>query len=663
MIHSHIKSRLLPALFAAALLASVSAAPAQDKDENLVALQERAMRAAVERVAPSVVKIETIGGKPKVGDVLIGVGPTTGLVVDSGGYIISSAFNFAQDPGSILVTLPGGERKPAQIVARDNSRMLVLLKVETDQKLAVPQAAPDDSARVGQWAIAVGRTFGDEPNMSIGIVSAVDRMFGRAIQTDAKISPSNYGGPLLDIHGRVLGVLVPMSPRGDGEVAGVEWYDSGIGFAVPLTTIFERLPQLKAGQDLEPGVLGIALAGGDPYALPAKIAAARPNSPAAAAGLREGDIIVAVNGRPVATQMQFKIQLGRLYAGDAVKLVALRGEERTTYEVELVGKLPPFEHAFLGLLPTRPTSGDEQPKGVAVRYVYPDSPAAKAGIQAGDLVTKIGGEAVETRADAVEALAAFIAGNEIEVEYARDGKTKTAKLTAASLPTAIPDELPPAREKLEPPADPKVPIGASEARLPGFKNPYRLYVPENYHPDATYGVVVWLHGPGGAEEEQVVARWKPLCKQRDLIFVAPGSDAPNQWSRTEADYVARVLAAVTKTYNVDPARVVLHGYQAGGAMAYLVGLRDREHVAAVAAIDAPLPSMLELPENDPLRRLAVFTASSDQSRFADRIAAGVEELKTAKYPVTALDLGGPVRYLKPEELVKLARWIDTLDRF
>lgn len=621
------------------------------------------MRAAVARVAPSVVRIETIGGKPKVGDVLIGVGPTTGLVVDSGGYIISSAFNFAQDPGSILVTLPGGERKPAQIVARDNSRMLVLLKVETDKKLPVPEAAPDDSARVGQWAIALGRTFGDAPNMSIGIVSAVDRMFGRAIQTDAKISPSNYGGPLIDIHGRVLGVLVPMSPRGDGEVAGVEWYDSGIGFAAPLTTIFERLPQLKAGHDLEPGVLGVALERGDPYALPAKLAAALPNSPAAAAGLREGDILVEVNGRPVATQMQLKIQLGRLYAGDVVKLAALRGEERATYEVKLVDKLPPFEHAFLGLLPKRPVGADAETKGVAVRYVYPDGPAAKAGVQPGDLITKIGGETVETRADAVKALAAFIAGGEIEVEYARDGKTKTVKLTAASLPTAIPDELPPAREELEPPADPKVPVGEIESRLPGFKNPYRLYVPENYHPDASYGVVVWLHGPGGAEEEQVVARWKPLCKQFDLILVAPGSDAPNQWSRTEAAYVARVLAAVTKTYNIDPARVVLHGYQAGGAMAYLVGLRDREHVAAVAAIDAPLPSMLELPKNDPLRRLAVFTASSDQSRFADRIAAGVEKLKAAKYPVTALDLGGPVRYLKPEELVQLVRWIDALDRF
>ena len=73
-----------------------------------------------------------------------------------------------------------------------------------------------------------------QPNVSVGIVSALDRIWGKAIQTDAKISPNNYGGPLVDIAGRVLGVLVPMSPDGSGEVAGVEWYDSGIGFAVPL---------------------------------------------------------------------------------------------------------------------------------------------------------------------------------------------------------------------------------------------------------------------------------------------------------------------------------------------------------------------------------------------------------------------------------------------
>lgn len=654
-------TRLLP-LLAIAALALAPPAHAQPEGE-LIALEERAMRAAVERVAPSVVRIETIGGKAKVGDLLIGTGPTTGLIVAKEGYILSSAFNFVQEPSSILVTLPTGERKPAQIVARDNSRMLVLLKVEADEQLPVAETAPAESIRVGQWAIAVGRTFGEQPNMSVGIVSAVDRMFGRAIQTDAKISPNNYGGPLIDIHGRVMGLLVPMSPQGSSEVAGVEWYDGGIGFAAPLDEVLERLPALKEGQDLEPGVLGIAFAKGDPYADAARIAAALPNSPAVAAGLREGDEIVEADGEPIATQMQLKIQLGRYYAGDAVKLVVLRDEQRLPIEVELVDELPPFEHAFLGLLPMRSPAAEDTPAGIRVRYIYPDSPAAKAGIVAGDLITQIAGEAVDARGDVLTALGAVTAGSKVAIEFERDGEAQTATLATASLPTAIPAELPRAHEALEETAEARPTVGLSEVQLPEFENPYQLYVPEDYHPELTYGVVVWLHGPGGDEAQEVFERWKPLCKSHDLILVAPDSNAPNEWDRTEAAFIARVLADVKKAYSVDPARVVMHGYQAGGAMAYLVGLHDRENVGAVAVVDSPLPARLDLPANDPLRPLPVFTTTAGKSRFDTRIDQGVKQLEAAKYPVTVLDLGDEVRYLNAEELGRLVRWIDALDRF
>src|SRR5882724_7328707 len=92
--------------------------------DDLSEQEEQAIRAAAQRVAPSVVRIETIGGLERVGKVLVNTGPTTGLVVGEDGYVISSAFNFVQQPASILVTLPSGARAPAQIVARDHSRML-----------------------------------------------------------------------------------------------------------------------------------------------------------------------------------------------------------------------------------------------------------------------------------------------------------------------------------------------------------------------------------------------------------------------------------------------------------------------------------------------------------------------------------------------------------
>src|SRR2546421_11824687 len=106
------------------VFAAGSLARAQD---DLASQEEQAIRAAVDRVAPAVVKIETIGGLERVGKVLVNTGPTTGLIVDDSGYIVSSTFNFIQQPSSILVTLPSGARAPAKIVARDHSRMLVLL--------------------------------------------------------------------------------------------------------------------------------------------------------------------------------------------------------------------------------------------------------------------------------------------------------------------------------------------------------------------------------------------------------------------------------------------------------------------------------------------------------------------------------------------------------
>ena len=217
-------------------------------------------------------RIETFGGLERIGDaragnlMLVGTGPTTGLVVSADGYIASSAFNFVQKPAQILVHLDDGSRLPATLVATDHSRMIVLLKVSlpSGKELPVPVAAPEGEIRVGQWSIAVGRTYeSSKPSVSVGIISAVRRIWGKAMQTDAKISPNNYGGPLVDIQGRVMGVLVPLSPMATDELAGVEWYDSGIGFAVPLESINAVLPRLKKGEDLYGGLMGLRMKGID----------------------------------------------------------------------------------------------------------------------------------------------------------------------------------------------------------------------------------------------------------------------------------------------------------------------------------------------------------------------------------------------------------------
>src|SRR5438309_2740162 len=221
-----------------------SASVAQPPSDDTEGLQEKAMKAAAARVYPSVAQIETSG----VSDILgsgagmfrKGAGPTTSLVVAQDGYIISSAFNFANKPSAIFVSLPGHkERYVAKAIATDTTRMLTLLKIEA-KGLPVPETTPKKEIKVGQWSLALGRAWAaldGPPSISTGIVSAIGRIWGKAIQTDAKVSPLNYGGPLVDLHGRVMGVLVPASPRGQDETAGVEWYDSGIGFAIPLEDI------------------------------------------------------------------------------------------------------------------------------------------------------------------------------------------------------------------------------------------------------------------------------------------------------------------------------------------------------------------------------------------------------------------------------------------
>lgn len=197
----------------------------------------------------------------------------------------------------------------------------------------------------GQWVIACGRVFpawlasedGQKPgseianqfakfnvNVSIGILSATGRIGGLAIQTDAAVSPNNYGGPLLDLEGRVLGILTPLSPEDESAMAGFEWYDSGIGFAIPIETVERLLPRWKQGQDMHPGWAGFGVETKNP-AISEPISAGPPaDSPAQKAGLTQGDRIVALDGQNIATMAQGIRILNRKFAGEEISVVVER---------------------------------------------------------------------------------------------------------------------------------------------------------------------------------------------------------------------------------------------------------------------------------------------------------------------------------------------------
>jgi serine protease Do len=646
-------------------------------DDDIAIREESAMKAAVDRVAPSVVRIETLGGLETVGEVLVGTGPTTGLIVSSDGYIVSSAFNFVNKPAQILVDLADGTRLPARIAANDTSRMIVLLKVSVDgldvkRQFPAPIAAPVKEMQVGQWSIAVGRVFdAGKTNVSVGILSALNRVWGKAVQTDAKISPANYGGPLVDLRGRVLGVLVPMSPMETGEMAGIEWYDSGIGFAVPLEQINRMLDRLKKGEDLHPGLLGVSLRPGDPYTAEPVIAACHPKSPAAEAGLKTGDKIVAIDGVNVASQSELKHQLGPRYAGEKVTLAVMRGKERLERSPELVAKLLPYVHPFLGVLPKRDNDPKEDTEkvankaggkasGVVVRDVYADSPVAKAGIKPGDRLISLDGQAISDRFKLQERIAALEPLKTVKLEIERDGQTQTNEVKLATLPEAVPATLPSARDSKQPVDENPVATGKIEIKIPEAPNSCIAYVPETYNTHVPYGLVVWLHPAGGFKEDELIKQWKPVCESHDLILLAPKSAESARWQRTELEFIRKAIDDAVQKFNIDRTRIVVVGQDAGGGMAYLLGSQNRELIRGVAAINAPLPPSMRAPANDPVQRLAFFTAAAKKSPSS--IATGIKRLREAKFPVTQVEIGDTARAPSADEMQQLARWIDSLDR-
>lgn len=619
-----------------------------------------AIRAAVGEVAPSVLRIETFGGLEQVDGTLVSSGPATAVVVSEDGYIVSSAYAFAQQPTSILVTLPSGKRVAAKIVARDRARGLVLLKVSSDESLSPPAALPRREMTVGQTAIAVGRTYDkDAPNVSVGIVSATNRIWGKAIQTDAKISPSNYGGPLIDLEGRVLGVLVPLSPQGEEELAGAEWYDSGIGFAVPLTEIYERLATLKQGKDLLGGKLGTSLKG-EQYTPPIEIAALLPGSPAAKAGLKKGDIIVEIDGQPVAWQAQMRHALAPHYAGDKVPVVVKRGDERVRVTVELAAEIPPFDIPFLGILPLR----DASDSPTKVRYVYADGPAAKAGVKVGDEIRSVDGVAANSPAALRDIIGTHdrTAKPTVEIEIVRDGRPQKLKVSLGSLPEIVPAKLPSSHTaKLEAEAQP-VATGLVDIKLPEEPNNCFAFVPASYNSRLPHGLVVSLHAPGKFNKADLETDWGLACEAHNLIVLAPEAARKEGWEPTEAEFVRKAIGEALARYNIDRSRIVVHGHQAGGTFGYLVALGNLDLVRGLSTVDAPLPRRVAPPESDPVQRFALFFWTASESPLAERIDGAIKALRAKKLPVTQRDLGKSPRVLSAEEFGEIARWIDALDR-
>jgi serine protease Do len=237
-----------------------------------------------------------------------------------------SRFALNLDPTTILINVPGHGTFHAERVGEDTSRGIALVKIDA-VGLPVPEFVHPDKVHVGQWAFALGRTFADvDPTVHLGIVSAKKRLYGRALQIDAYTSPANYGGAVVDIYGRVLGMSVPLSPSGRN--AGVEWYDSGIGFATTIADIPELIARMKEGQILQRGWLGVQLSSSH-LGPGARITGTPKDGAAKEAGLRKGDIILKVDGVDVLNGPHFLMQVSSRLGGDMCTLIVQKKKKGT----------------------------------------------------------------------------------------------------------------------------------------------------------------------------------------------------------------------------------------------------------------------------------------------------------------------------------------------
>lgn len=272
-------------------------------------------------VAPSVVQLET------------GIGLGSGVIYDDQGHILTAA-HVVDGVDDLVVRLPDGTRVDGRVVGTDPATDVGVVEVDpTGLDLRPAVLAVDVPVDVGQLAVAVGSPFGLEQTVTSGIVSALDRAVVTnggvvgMVQTDASINPGNSGGALADRQGRVIGINDAIRTTGGG--------NEGVGFAIPIGLAVDIAERLIAGEPVEAGFLGVS--GTNPTTGPAGalVTEVVPGSPAADAGLQEGDLVTAVDDDVVRQMSDLAARIRARQPGDQVTIEVLRDDQRLRFDVVL----------------------------------------------------------------------------------------------------------------------------------------------------------------------------------------------------------------------------------------------------------------------------------------------------------------------------------------
>ena len=331
----------------------------------------------------------------------------SGVIVSPDGYILTNN-HVVGGAEEIHVTLMDKREFTAKVIGKDAKTDLALIKVDTKDPLPVADLGNSDAMDVGDWVVAIGNPFGFTLTTTAGIVSAKGRMLGGNyddfIQTDASINPGNSGGPLFNTSGQVIGINTAIYSR-----SGM---NAGIGFAIPANLAKHVMDQLKAHGRVVRGWLGVEIQEVTPdlaqsfgLAKPegALVASVEKDGPAAKSGLERGDVVLKFDGKDVHDEHELPVLVADTPIKKTVPIDVVRNGKHMTLQVT-VGELK--EAAVQTAKAEEPGTnwgmqvGDITPeiasqfhlqadKGVVVRHVAPDSPAADAGVQPGDLILEV----------------------------------------------------------------------------------------------------------------------------------------------------------------------------------------------------------------------------------------------------------------------------------
>jgi serine protease Do len=353
----------------------------------------------------------------------------SGFIIDSDGYVVTNN-HVIDGADQIQVTLTDGTILPATLVGRDQQTDLALLKVEPTHELTAVQFGDSDSIRVGDWVIAVGNPFGLGGTVSSGIVSARGRdihagPFDDFLQIDAAINPGNSGGPTFSLDGKVMGVNTAIASPNGGSV--------GIGFAIPANLAKPIIDQLREDGSVERGWLGVQIQQVTPdlaealeldHPKGALVSQVMADSPAQAAGLRQGDVIIGFDGKDVEEMRDLPRLVAAVPAGKTVEVELWRDKDSTTVDVA-IGKqeandevaaaqpegaapsgaagtdLPALGATLATVSPELKSRFELSPEaaGVVIVGLDADGPAAEQGLREGDLIEKVSQQEVKTPAD------------------------------------------------------------------------------------------------------------------------------------------------------------------------------------------------------------------------------------------------------------------------